>query len=119
MSIKKISKEQPEVFEFNTSNLELAKKIISNYPVGKEQSAVMALLYLAQKQNHNWIPLVAMKYIGKLLPINKTIEENYDSYKLIYNKNINIVEKEKNKNSDSHSDLFSDLEDSIPNCNPQ
>ena len=69
MSIKKISKEQPEVFEFNTSNLELAKKIISNYPAGKEQSAVMALLYLAQNQNNNWIPLVAMKYIAKFLKI--------------------------------------------------
>ena len=27
----------------------------------------MPLLYLAQKQNNNWIPLAAMKYIGKLL----------------------------------------------------
>ena len=27
----------------------------------------MALLYLAQKQNDNWIPLSAMKYIGKFL----------------------------------------------------
>ena len=27
----------------------------------------MALLYLAQKQNDNWIPLAAMKYIAKLL----------------------------------------------------
>jgi NADH-quinone oxidoreductase subunit E len=27
----------------------------------------MALLYIAQKQNNNWIPLSAMKYIAKLL----------------------------------------------------
>ena len=27
----------------------------------------MSLLYLAQKQNDNWIPLSAMKHIGKLL----------------------------------------------------
>ena len=67
MSIKKISKEQPESFEFNIKNLDVAKKIISNYPEGKQQSAVMALLYIAQKQNQNWIPLAAMKYIGKIL----------------------------------------------------
>ena len=67
MSIKKICKEQPDSFEFNSSNLEKAKKIISNYPDGKQQSAVMALLYIAQEQNENWIPLVAMKYIGKFL----------------------------------------------------
>ncbi len=67
MAIKKISKNQPELFEFSKKNLDLANKIIKNYPVGKQQSAVMALLYLAQKQNDNWIPLVAMKYIAKYL----------------------------------------------------
>ena len=67
MSLKKIAKEQPKVFEFNPNNLDKANKIIKNYPVGKQQSAVMALLYLAQRQNNNWIPLVAMKYIAKFL----------------------------------------------------
>ena len=67
MSIKKIAKEQPKQFEFNSNNLDKANKIIKNYPPGKQQSAVMALLYLAQRQNNNWIPLVAMKYIAKFL----------------------------------------------------
>ena len=67
MSIKKISKEQPENFKFDLKNLDVANKIIKNYPEGKQQSAVMALLYIAQRQNENWIPLAAMKYIGKLL----------------------------------------------------
>ena len=67
MSIKKISKEQPDNFEFNSENLSNAKKIIENYPEGKQQSAVMALLYITQRQNNNWIPLVAMKCIAKLL----------------------------------------------------
>ena len=67
MSLKKISKDQPESFEFNNKSLEAAKKIISNYPKGKRQSAVMALLYIAQRQNDNWIPLSAMKYIAKML----------------------------------------------------
>ena len=67
MSIKKISKDQPDKFEFNKENSQFANKIIQNYPDGKQQSAVMALLYLVQKQNNNWIPLVAMKYIAKFL----------------------------------------------------
>ena len=67
MSLKRPAKDQPENFEFNSSSLEAANKIISKYPKGKQQSAVMALLYIAQKQNNNWIPLVAMKYIAKLL----------------------------------------------------
>ena len=67
MSLKKISKEQPSEFKFDNKNLERAQNILKNYPEGKQQSAVMALLYLAQKQNNNWIPLVAMKYIAKFL----------------------------------------------------
>ena len=67
MTLRKISKEQPDNFEFSPENLEEAKKIMRKYPDGKQQSAVMSLLYLAQNQNDNWIPLSAMKYIGKLL----------------------------------------------------
>ena len=46
MSLRRPSKNQPEVFEFNTSSLEEANKIVSKYPKGKQQSAVMALLYI-------------------------------------------------------------------------
>ena len=67
MSMKKPSKEQPENFEFNSASLEAANSIVAKYPEGKQQSAVMALLSIAQKQNKNWIPLSAMKYIGKFL----------------------------------------------------
>ena len=69
MSLKRPAKDQPVNFEFNSSSLDAANKIISKYPKGKQQSAVMALLYIAQKQNNNWIPLAAMKYIGKFLNI--------------------------------------------------
>ena len=67
MSLKKISKDQPEKFEFNQDSSDAAKKILLNYPEGKEKSAVMALLYIAQRQNNNWIPLSAIKYIAKFL----------------------------------------------------
>ena len=67
MSVKKVYKNQPENFIFTPENLKLAKEIILNYPEGKQQSAVMALLYIAQRQNNNWIPLSAMKYIAKFL----------------------------------------------------
>tara|TARA_B100000768_G_scaffold35757_1_gene34392 strand:+ start:150 stop:758 length:609 start_codon:yes stop_codon:yes gene_type:complete len=67
MSLRRPSKEQPENFKFNSISLEAAKKIIAKYPEEKQHSAVMALLYIAQKQNNNWIPLAAMKYIGKYL----------------------------------------------------
>ena len=67
MSLRRPAKNQPENFEFNSSSLDAANKIVSKYPEGKQQSAVMALLYIAQRQNANWIPLAAMKYIAKFL----------------------------------------------------
>ena len=67
MSLRRPSKEQPENFEFNSNSLEAVKTITAKYPKDKQQSAVMALLYIAQKQNNNWIPLAAMKCIGKYL----------------------------------------------------
>ena len=70
MSVKKISKEQPENFEFTSTSLETANKIIKKYPNGKQHSAVMALLYLAQSQNNNWIPLAAIKHIAKFLDMS-------------------------------------------------
>ena len=67
MSIKKISKIQPESFEFFKENKDIAEKILNKYPENRKKSAVMPFLYLAQRQNKNWIPLTAMKYIAKYL----------------------------------------------------
>ena len=40
-----------ESFKFNDQNLAMAKKIIARYPEGRQQSAVIALLDLGQRQN--------------------------------------------------------------------
>jgi len=69
MSIKKISKVQPELFEFTNENLEKANIEIKKYPKDRKASAVLALLYLVQNQNDNWIPLSAIKYVATLLNI--------------------------------------------------
>ena len=69
MSVKKIATNQPEFFQFSDENLNKAKKIIKKYPEEKQASALMPLLFLVQKQNENWIPLAAMKYLAKMLDI--------------------------------------------------
>ena len=70
MSIKKIHDVQPEEFKFSSENLKKAEEILKKYPEENKKSAVMPFLYLAQKQNNNWIPLAAMKYIAKYLEIS-------------------------------------------------
>jgi len=67
MSMKKISKVQPELFKFNNENLEKARKEITKYPKKRKASAVLALLYLVQNQNDNWIPLAAIRYVAAML----------------------------------------------------
>jgi len=67
MSLKKIHDHQPESFEFTQENKDNAVRILKKYPENRKKSAVMPFLYLAQRQNENWIPLTAMKYIAKFL----------------------------------------------------
>ena len=67
MSIKKVHSEQPKNFEFNVQFKSIAEEILKKYPKKNKKSAVMPFLYLAQKQNNNWIPLSAIKYISKYL----------------------------------------------------
>jgi len=69
MSIKKISTIQPEYFEFSKDNLLEAEIEIKKYPKDKKASAILALLYLVQKQHDNWIPLAAIKYVAKFLSV--------------------------------------------------
>ena len=67
MSLKKVHDNQPKEFLFSEENLTNVKDILKKYPEKNKKSAVMPLLYLAQKQNENWIPLAAIKYIAKQL----------------------------------------------------
>jgi len=69
MSIKKVHETLPESFEFSQVNLQEAENIIKKYPKKRKASAVLALLYLVQKQHDNWIPLEAIKYVAKFLEI--------------------------------------------------
>ena len=67
MSIKKVHGEQTKEFKFSNENLSKVEEILKRYPDKNKKSAVMPLLYLAQKQNENWIPLAAVKYIANYL----------------------------------------------------
>ena len=67
MSKKNTAKDQPSNFVFSEENKKKIEEILQKYPVSKKKSAVMPLLYLAQKQNNNWIPLAAIKLIADML----------------------------------------------------
>ncbi|RYE06240.1 MAG: NADH-quinone oxidoreductase subunit NuoE [Rickettsiaceae bacterium] len=54
-------------FAFNEENTRKAHNIISRYPIGRQKSAVLALLDLAQRQHQGWLPQLAIEYVAKLL----------------------------------------------------
>jgi len=63
------AKTQPKSFKFSTANLKKAKEIIKKYPKGRQQSALIPLLDIAQRQAGGWVPVPAMDAIAELLDI--------------------------------------------------
>lgn len=58
---------QPTSFAFSDANMEQARAVIAKYPAGRQASAVIPLLDLAQRQNGGWLPRVAVPYIAEML----------------------------------------------------
>ena len=54
-------------FVFNTASRALADKIIAKYPAGRQQSAVMPLLDIAQRQNDGWLSREALAHVAEVL----------------------------------------------------
>lgn len=68
MTVQDAIKQAPnEPFSFTDENVAEAKRIIAKYPEGRQQSAVMPLLYLAQEQNNGWLSQPALEYIAGFL----------------------------------------------------
>jgi NADH-quinone oxidoreductase E subunit len=58
-----------KAFVFSEENVEKASVFIAKYPEGRQQSAVMPLLDLAQRQNENWLSKEALEYVGQYLSV--------------------------------------------------
>lgn len=56
-------------FEFNSNNRKKSEEIISKYPEGRQKSAVLPLLDLAQRQNDGWISRDIVEYIANMLSV--------------------------------------------------
>ena len=83
MSLKRPAKDQPENFEFSPSSLDAANKIIANYPKEKQQSAVMALLYIAQADG-----VVHEKELKYLRAISQIFEFDEKEFEQIYSSHL-------------------------------
>jgi NADH-quinone oxidoreductase subunit E len=58
---------QPASFAFTDANLAWAKQQIAKYPEGRQQSAVIPLLWRAQEQAGGWLPQKAIEHVAEVL----------------------------------------------------
>jgi len=54
---------------FSEEKLKEVKELISHYPEGKQKSALIPLLHLAQDENGGWLDAPAMDYVAEILQI--------------------------------------------------
>jgi len=67
MSVRRLAEKQPEHFAFSPENEAKCEEIIKKYPEGRQASAVIELLWLAQKQNDFWLPKAAIEKVAQKL----------------------------------------------------
>lgn len=66
MSVRRLSPEQPASFAFKPETLKAAQGWMANFPAGRQQSAVIAILWLVQKQE-GWVSEPAIRAVAELL----------------------------------------------------
>ncbi len=76
---------QPDDFAFATENAEAIKAVIAKYPEGWQESAVMPLLDLAQRQHDGWLPRAAMDTVAEMLGMPPIRVYEVASFYTMYN----------------------------------
>ena len=61
------------MIQFSEEKLKKVNELISHYPQGKQKSALLPLLHIAQQEFGNWLDVPVMDYVAELLHI-KPIE---------------------------------------------
>jgi NADH-quinone oxidoreductase subunit E len=67
MSVRRLAEKQPASFAFTPDNLAWARARIAKYPEGRQQSAVIPILWRAQEQAGGWLPQKAIEAVADLL----------------------------------------------------
>jgi NADH-quinone oxidoreductase subunit E len=75
LSVRRLAKEQPASWDFAPETLEKANWWISKYPEGRQQSAVIPILWLVQKQD-GWVCEPAIRKLAAMLsmPVIRVLE---------------------------------------------
>ena len=66
-----VAVDQPDSFAFDGERGRAAEKAVARYPEGRQASAVLPLLDLAQRQHGGWVPRAAIEHIAERLGMAK------------------------------------------------
>jgi NADH-quinone oxidoreductase subunit E len=77
--------QQPATFAFTPENKAAADRIVARYPDGRQASAMMPLLELAQRQNDNWLPRAAVDHVAALLQVPRIRAYEVATFYSMYN----------------------------------
>ena len=67
MSVRRLAQEQPPSFAFTPENKAWAEKTVAKYPPGRQQSAIIPILWRAQEQHEGWLPKPAIELVADML----------------------------------------------------
>ena len=67
MSVRRLHDKQPDSFAFTPENMDWAATQIAKYPEGRQASAVLPLLWQAQKQGGGWLSEPAIRCVADML----------------------------------------------------
>jgi NADH-quinone oxidoreductase subunit E len=69
MSVRRLAPPefQPKEFAFTAENRVWAEQQIAKYPPGRQQSAIIPLLWRAQEQQGGWLPEAAIRHVSEML----------------------------------------------------
>ena len=69
MAVRRVAppEQQPKEFSFTAENRAWAEQQIKKYPEGRQQSAIIPLLWRAQEQNGGWLPEAAIRHVADVL----------------------------------------------------
>ena len=73
------------MIEFSKEKLDKVAEIISRYPQGRQKSALLPVLHLAQEEFGGWLDVPVMDYVASLLSIEPIEVYEVASFYTMYN----------------------------------
>jgi NADH-quinone oxidoreductase subunit E len=71
--------------EFTKERMDRVQEIIKNYPAGKQKSALLPVLHIAQEQFNGWLDVPVMDYVAGILKLDPIEVYEVASFYSMYN----------------------------------